>query len=194
MDTIFDKPLNKELNDKPDYATEMPMSDSDSTSVSQAIATLNTKFVYVSISNSDGASAKFTSALTTISVRNYEEDKSYPVMMFFSGSNFVGAFTGTINVTSGGIRFAVSDETRIYQGLFLRSNNTISSISNHTYGTGSKGIEFRNTANCFTIIGTGTPSSGSPSVWMDINPDTKKLIFYKDIGSGWVQVGTINIT
>ena len=41
MDTIFDKPLNKELNDKPDYATEMPMSDSDSTSVSQAIATLN---------------------------------------------------------------------------------------------------------------------------------------------------------
>jgi len=40
MDTIFDKPLNKELNDKPDYATEMPMSDSDSTSVSQAIVNL----------------------------------------------------------------------------------------------------------------------------------------------------------
>lgn len=46
MDTIFDKPLNKELNDKPDYATEMPMSDSDSTTVLQAIANLDGKVSY----------------------------------------------------------------------------------------------------------------------------------------------------
>ena len=34
--------INEVIDNKPDYATEMPMSDSDSTSVSQAIANLNT--------------------------------------------------------------------------------------------------------------------------------------------------------
>lgn len=41
---IFDKPLDNDVNSKPDYATEMPMSDSDSTSVLQAIANLENKY------------------------------------------------------------------------------------------------------------------------------------------------------
>ena len=79
MDTIFDKPLNKELNDKPDYATEMPVSSSDSTTVSealtsqsQAIANLNTglnslQYLKYSVYRDDnsGTSYSFTTKNTT---------------------------------------------------------------------------------------------------------------------------------
>lgn len=94
---------------------------------------LNTKidnrFAYYGINNSNDMNSKFTAAFTAInSSGKYEAYKSYPVMLLFAGSNFTGTFTGTFNVSDGGIRFAVSDETRMYQGLFNKSNNTLTSI------------------------------------------------------------------
>ena len=101
----------------------------NNTKIDTAIGTLNSNFIYVALSNSDYRNAKLTAAFTNISARNLAIDKSYPVMLAFGGSNFTGSFTGTINLTSGGIRFLVADENHILQGLFLRSDNTLSSIA-----------------------------------------------------------------
>lgn len=89
----------------------------------------NGNFVMVSVDMSGTMSQKFQAAFTTINGRGYATDKSYPVMMYISGANFNGIFTGTFNMSSGGIRFLVGDETRIINGLFARATNTISSIS-----------------------------------------------------------------
>lgn len=109
----------------------------DSTKVLSAAQgkTLNSKigdiFAYASINNSGNASSKFAEAFTAIiGTGKYVADKTYPVMLVFLGGGLTGTFTGTFNVTSGGIRFFVSDEVNMFQGLFLRSNNTISSLTN----------------------------------------------------------------
>lgn len=89
---------------------------------------LNGNFVSAAVDMSGTMQQKFQSIFTIINGRNYATDKSYPVMLYISGSTFNGTFTGTFNISSGGIRFLVADETRVIHGLFRRSDNTILNI------------------------------------------------------------------
>ena len=93
-----------------------------------AVNKINNNFVSASVDMSGTMEQKFQSIFTIISGRNYAVDKSYPVMLYISGTTFNGIFTGTFNMSSGGIRFLVADETRVIHGLFRRSDNTILNI------------------------------------------------------------------
>lgn len=100
----------------------------NNTKIDTAIGTLNGNFVSAAVDMSGTMQQKFQSIFTIINGRNYATDKSYPVMLYISGSTFNGTFTGTFNISSGGIRFLVADETRVIHGLFRRSDNTILNI------------------------------------------------------------------
>ena len=64
-----------------------------------------------------------------------------------------------------------------------------------TNGNGNSSIEFRNAANCGTIIiNSENPSSARPGLWIDINPSTKVITLYANTGSGDVKIGTVAIT
>jgi len=43
------------------------------------------------------------------------------------------------------------------------------------------------------IIHAETPSATTPSIWVDINANTKNIVFYKNTGSSWASVGELHI-
>ena len=56
-------------------------------------------------------------------------------------------------------------------------------------------IELRSNAGVGSFVLHSTnPSGSTPSVWIDVNIPNKQLVFYKDVGNGWVPVGNVSIT
>lgn len=78
--------------------------------------------------------------------------------------------------------------------ILTQLNSDLTNKINGTNGTGNSRVEFRNAANCASIIiPATTPSSVQPGMWIDINPSTKKVTIYANTGSGDAKVGTIDI-
>lgn len=90
---------------------------------------LEARFVEVSVDMSGSMTEKFQAVCTILKNRNYKLYRSYPVMMFISGSSFNGVLTGTFNNSDGAIRFLVADENHLIYGEFRKSDNTILSIN-----------------------------------------------------------------
>lgn len=64
-----------------------------------------------------------------------------------------------------------------------------------TNGTNNAGINAYN-VNSVGIINLVSinPSSTAPSIEMDINPTTKKIIIYANTGNGSQLIGSVNLT
>ena len=78
--------------------------------------------------------------------------------------------------------------------LASKHSSDLTNKINGTNGAGNSRVEFRNAANCASIIiPAATPSSVQPGLWIDINPSTKKVTIYANTGSGDAKVGTIDI-
>ena len=89
---------------------------------------IDSRYIYTSVGGTGGSKASIETALTQINALGLPIEFSYPVMMYFTSTNFTGAYTGTLNFTSTSVRFLIANELYIITGLFLRASNTISTI------------------------------------------------------------------
>ena len=128
MDTIFDKPLNKELNDKPDYATEMPMSDSDSTTVSQAIAKKQ-PYYDAGIMNTADVSTGIASAVKAARNAGYLVESRETAIVAFSLNNNVPYTVNVIGYNGGTFYFTAHTYNNAWRGYVGITDTTCASLN-----------------------------------------------------------------
>lgn len=89
-----------------------------------------------------------------------------------------------------------------FQKSVRKENSDLASVTSDmtsklkgTNGTNNSAVNAHNVNGVGIIsIVSNAPAATKPSIEIDINPTTKKLVVYADTGSGSQLVGSINIT
>ena len=77
------------------------------------------------------------------------------------------------------------------QALSTLNSNKLNGINTQ----GNNKLELRNSGGVVTFISHATtPSETTPSVWFDIRLSNKTITFYKDVGNGFVSLGTLQLS